>query len=296
MSLIEYVELYRKAKKIEIDSYIASLDWSNRAAQIRIVFRYGQRPMTDEEFNLKLSQDHDYITCNDKCDKAKQTNLEAIQQREEILRAIQFHPYDIVDENIGFRDLDWKVSYRGFTGLPCPSCKHLGTFSDGKCKEDGTEQYIDSIEKECAAVNFTRGYVAPPPVPVSVPVTRSVYVPPPGVSIALYQSGYSQGYMGAHLPCPGCRGTGSYRNGACFACKYPQYFPDATDKDVIEYRNIELATKCYRGILNLPCPSCYNVGTFMHDTCYVCRFGQHQKMTIKMHIKHFFRKKTASAY
>lgn len=63
------------------------------------------------------------------------------------LRKIYLTDYDISDEDPSFRGYHRDVSFRGFTGIPCPICHTMQSFKNGICAIDGTSQYIDGYEE-----------------------------------------------------------------------------------------------------------------------------------------------------
>jgi hypothetical protein len=65
-----------------------------------------------------------------------------------VLRKIRLIAYDISDEDPLFRGNHRDVSFRGFTGIPCPVCHNMRSFRNGSCMIDGSSQYIDAYE-EC---------------------------------------------------------------------------------------------------------------------------------------------------
>lgn len=62
------------------------------------------------------------------------------------LRRIHMMDYDISDEDPLFRGVDREVSFRGFTGIPCPVCNTMRSFQNERCIVDESDQYIDAYE------------------------------------------------------------------------------------------------------------------------------------------------------
>jgi hypothetical protein len=216
--------------------------------------------MTEEEITKTVENDPEYQLAVEQHTEVKRLYDDIQRAIDDILTTIGVVSYNVINENVVFRGTDWASSYRGFTGLPCPSCKRQLTFRDGKCATDGTDQYVSEDEKRCAADGFVHG-IAPP------------------IDPELRDSGYSMGYMGVNVKCPGCSSSGSYRDGQCFVCRTKQYPPGTTNADVLKMRNAERQKKCYNNVLDLPCPSCGGVETFIYTKCFVCRFGQYEIMT-----------------
>lgn len=231
---------------------------NNKMGEISVYLRYALRK-TDAEVTAALAENTEYQELKKKHDDLRSLMNDCDSESAKLCDTIKEVPYDIVHEDIAFRGSDWKVSYRGFTGLPCPSCKIVGTFRDGKCTRDGTDQYVSEIEKDCASNNF-----------VTLPK-------PSGISPELIASG-KYGFMGtANLLCPKCRGMSSFHTKNCCnpMCRAPQYPEGTTDADVIKARNHERSTKCFRGILDLPCPFCERNESFIYEMCYGCRLPQY---------------------
>jgi len=305
MSLKELVTKYRGSIFERDVAFSNKFRLNEQVHSFTREYRNAPNPMTPEQITEIVEKDLDYLGAKAEYAEAVVSYKKTVKDLDDMLQKIKDTPYDIIDEDVKFRGRWWNTYYRGFEGVPCPTCKVTGTFKDGKCTKDDTDQYLDDKEKECAASNFTHGL--PAPVPVSAPIgagvgriikhelSRDVMpIIPLYVSREVYLSGYSGGYMGAHVLCPGCTGRGSYRDGKCIVCKIPQYPPGTTTEIVLKTRSDALdnesQVKCYKGILKTPCPSCGGIETFYLNKCVTCGFGQYQAVSIKMRICKLFNK------
>ena len=294
MTLKDIVKTYRDKCVLRSIAFCNTMQLHAKVNQFALDYRMGPISMTEEQITAEVEKNPDYHDAKAKYAESMILYQKKIEEIDDIFQKIKNAPYDIVDEDLKFRGSRWNECYRGFTELVCPACNGMYNFKDGKCTEDGTDQYVDDIEKKCAADNFTHGIPAPVIVPVVAPVRAQHFIEddifPPCIDRALYLSGFSSGYMGANVPCPGCLAKGSFNNGICFICKIRQYPRGSTNETVQRVRDEEQRKKCYNGILNLPCPSCNHTGTFLDGYCYNCRFGQYASIPIGLRIRKFFAK------
>jgi len=159
MALYELVRLYRKSVYECADNKVQQAQLDDCLNKIYTHARTSGIVLPDEPVLGRPCSGilQIYIETKKVYNDVKTSYEKLVAITKECFEQIQTEHYTIDREDTDFRGIYWESSYRGFSGVPCPSCGMLNTFKDGKCQRDGTEQYIDLCEISCARDSFAYG-------------------------------------------------------------------------------------------------------------------------------------------
>lgn len=262
--LFDLVTAYREIDKMWRETFTAKFQLNERAGEFRIRYKYGPTKYSDAEIDAILESDQSYHKAVEDRNQSRDIHKQTDDLRTQTLIKLQDAPYDVFTENITFRGPHMATSYRGFTGIPCPSCKGINTFVDRKCQKDGTPQYISDIELASADENFEHGiYVASSNVELEYTDKNFGYDITikdnlPALSLGT-ETSYSI-FSRPILPLGVETGFRSFTS------------PSIPDIDP------ELYTSGYnQGYMgaNVPCPNCQCLGSYRDGVCFACKALQY---------------------